>query len=101
MTVVFITYSGDASGRFDRDYYRAQHLPLVMRCWERYGLQRLTALYPEAGDSGTVAVCLCEFRDDAAVKAAFDSPETPQVMADVKHFTDADPSQSRSVPVSQ
>ncbi len=91
MTTVYITYSGDAADRFDRDYYRTQHLPLVTRCWSQYGLQNLTAFYPDGKDSGVVALCLCEFRDDSAVTASFSSPEAAQVMADVRHFTDITP----------
>ena len=34
MTVVYITYSGNASTRFDRDYYRTHHLPLVIEYLE-------------------------------------------------------------------
>ena len=34
MTTVYITYPGDASTYFDRNYYRTEHLPLVMRKWE-------------------------------------------------------------------
>ena len=30
MTTVYVTYPGDAAARFDRDYYVARHLPLVM-----------------------------------------------------------------------
>ena len=99
MTVVYITYSGNAATRFDRDYYRTHHLPLVMHSWKKYGLETLSILYPEDSSSETIAICQCKFRDDAAVKASFESTETPQVMADVKHFTDVTPVQTRAVPL--
>ena len=97
---VYITYPGDASTRFDRAYYRNHHLPLVMKCWEQHGLQGLSAFYPEAAGDGTIAVCICTFRDEAAVRDSFHSSEAPEVMADVKNFTDAVPSQSKLVPLS-
>ncbi len=31
MTIVYVTYAGDAATRFDREYYVAHHLPLVLR----------------------------------------------------------------------
>jgi uncharacterized protein (TIGR02118 family) len=99
MTVVYITYSGDESTRFDRGYYRNHHLPLVMKCWKQHGLESLSVLYPEDLAKGTIAICECKFRDDAAIKASFESEETPQVMADVKHFTDVTPTQTRAVPL--
>ena len=97
MTVLYITYSGSSSTRFDRDYYRSHHLPLVMDGWKKYGLETLSVLYPEDASSETIAICECKFRDDEAMKASFDAPETPQVMADVQHFTDVTPKQTRAV----
>ena len=99
MVVVYITYTGDASTRFDRSYYRNHHLPLVMQYWKRHGLESLSVLYPEDLGIGTIAICECKFRDDAAVTASFESAETLHVMADVKHFTDVTPTQTRAVPL--
>lgn len=33
MTILYVTYPGDTATRFDRDYYLARHVPLVMRAW--------------------------------------------------------------------
>ena len=44
-----------------------------------------------------IALCACRFRDEQAIRNAFASPEAGKVMADVPHFTDAQPSQSLSV----
>ena len=96
---VLITYSGGVSNYFDRTYYRERHLPLVMKSWEQYGLLSLAALYPEKTGEGILAICVCTFRDDDATKAAFGSTEAAAVMADVKHFTDISPAQSRAVPL--
>ncbi len=99
MTTVYITYPGDASTYFDRNYYRTEHLPLVMRKWEQYGLQSLAAFYPDGSGSHIVAICVCEFRDENAVSASFKSADAAQIMADVKHFTNSTPSQSGVVPL--
>ena len=101
MTEVYIAYPGEASTRFDRDYYRSEHLPLVQRHWRKYGLLRLAAFYPEDANSGTLAICICTFRDNAAASASFASPEAGEVMADIKNFTDVSPSQSRAVSLSR
>ena len=97
MTTIYVTYPGDGGTRFDRDTYVRNHLPLVLASWQRYGLISVSASFP-AG-AGTVAICQCVFRDEAAVAAAFASPEAECVMADVATFTEAAPAQSRTVPL--
>ena len=59
----------------------------------------MAAFFPSGDGAGTVCVCECVFRDDAAVKAALASPQTGPVMADVRNFTDATPSQLRAAPL--
>ncbi len=44
MTTMYVTYPGDASTRFDRDYYVRHHVPLVMECWGPLGLVELRRL---------------------------------------------------------
>jgi uncharacterized protein (TIGR02118 family) len=99
MTEVYITYPGNASIRFDRGYYSKEHLPLVKRHWEKYGLLRVAVFYPDDANSGILAICVCTFRDDAAVSASFASPETAET--DIKNFTDVSPMQRRAVPLSK
>ena len=93
---MFVTYRGHASTRFDREYYKNQHLPLVLEAWKPYGLETATALFPEGNDSDTIAICICNFKNGAAMAAALNSSESAGVMADVQHFTDAKPEQSLS-----
>ncbi|OZI19837.1 ethyl tert-butyl ether degradation protein EthD [Bordetella genomosp. 9] len=94
--VVYVTYQGTPETRFDRDYYVNGHLPLVMKCWGRYGLRDVAAFFPAQDRRGTIAICECIFADEAAVEAAFSSAEVPEVMADVSRFTDATPARSRA-----
>ena len=99
METMFVTYAGDAGTRFDRDYYVANHLPLVLKAWGPYGLESAAAFFPVGNDAGIIALCVCVFQSRAARDAALHSPETPQVMADVPHFTDVKPAQSQAVPL--
>lgn len=99
MTMLFVTYPGDASTHFDRDYYLSTHLPLVLEAWGPYGLETAAAFFPAGDGADMIAVCVCGFRDEAAIPAALASPQTERVMADVKNFTDAVPTQSRAVPL--
>ncbi|MBS7457163.1 EthD family reductase [Coralloluteibacterium stylophorae] len=98
-TVVHVRYRGARHDRFDRHYYVDVHLPLVMAAWGRYGLLGLEAFFPASGSEGTVALCECIFRDDAALDAAFASPEAARVMADVPRFTAIAPTRFRLLPL--
>lgn len=89
-----VSYQGTSKTRFDRSYYVDVHLPLVMNAWGRYGLEKLAALFPAVEQPGTIALCECRFRDEAAIAAAFNAPETAAVMADVSRFTDATPARA-------
>ena len=97
MTTVYIAYPGDNNTRFDRAYYAEHHLPLVMDCWEEYGLRSLAPFYPEHDGKGTVALCICIFADEEAVDASFASPRTAEVMKDITNFTDAKAMQFKAV----
>ncbi|GGF02614.1 ethyl tert-butyl ether degradation protein EthD [Aliidongia dinghuensis] len=99
MTTLFVTYAGGGSTRFDRDYYVATHLPLVREAWGAYGLQSVAAFFPAGDGAGMIAVAVCEFRDEAALAAAFGAPRTAEVMADIKKFTDVAPARSRAIPL--
>lgn len=95
--VIYVTYQGTPETRFDRAYYVEHHLPLVMQAWQPYGLDGVAAFFPAVEQRGTIALCECRFRDQAAFDAAFASPATQAVMADVSRFTDALPERARAV----
>ena len=99
MITLFVTYPGDAQTRFDREHYVGVHLPLVREAWGPHGLETIAAFFPAGEGAGTIALCICGFRDEVALQAALGSPETARVMADVERFTDAEPAQSRAVPL--
>lgn len=98
MTTVFVVYRGSLDARFDREYYVSKHLPIVREAWEPYGLEAVSALFP-VGEGDTVAIAVCDFRDEGAVKDSFASPESGPVMADIARFTDLTPIQLLTVPL--
>ena len=99
MVYMFVTYSGSADTRFDRDHWLNAHLPLVRACWEPHGLEGTDGFFPAGGDSGLIAICACAFRDEDAARAALASPETQRIMADVKNVTDVTPKLSLAKPL--
>lgn len=95
--VVYVTYVGTPQSQFDREYYVTAHLPLVRQAWQQYGLISVSAFFPALAQAGTIAICECVFRDDAALDAAFASAEVAGVMADVARFTELAPQRMRAV----
>lgn len=96
---ILLTYSGTATDRFDRGYYCSKHLPMVEDAWKPHGLISSRAFFPasESDAPGTVALCECVFQDEAAVDAAFSSPQTQRLVADLSNFTDLALSRSRMI----
>ena len=98
--MLVVTYKGVKDCQFDREYYCSHHLPLVKELWGPYGMETIAAFFPQdnvalAGEeTGIIALCLCGFRDDAALRKALASADTPTIMDDLQHFTGLQPNQS-------
>ena len=91
MVTFYVTYAGDESVLFDRDYWINQHMPLVRKIWEPYGLVSTGGFFPCGDGGGILAICPCVFTDEAAIHAALAAPETKRVMDDIKNFTSIEP----------
>jgi uncharacterized protein (TIGR02118 family) len=93
MVTLVVTYVGDGTSRFDREWYDGNHIPLVERTWAPFGFQRAEVFYPVDAVENTdvVALCLCHFTDRAGLDAALAASESAAVMADISNYTDIDP----------
>ncbi|WP_162938721.1 EthD family reductase [Mycobacterium kyogaense] len=93
MSVLLVTYVGDGTSSFDRNYYDNNHIPFVGETWAPFGLERADVYYPEDAVDGqhVVAVALCHFTDRAGLDRALTAPESAPVVEDVKNFTDLAP----------
>ncbi|UVO49284.1 EthD family reductase [Sphingomonas sp. SUN019] len=87
---LMVTYPASAGARFDHDYYRDTHLPLVQDALSPLGLTSAVALRPGA-DAPHLAVAILNFADAATRDAALGAPEAGPVFADIANFTDAAP----------
>ena len=94
--ILFVTYQGRRGSRFDRGYYLEKHLPLLREIWTPLGLTSVEALFPATEETGTIALCECRFRDEAAIAACYASPDMPSLAADIGVFTDIMPLQLRA-----
>lgn len=94
--IIFVTYQGNAESRFDRVYYVERHLPMLRRIFGPLGLTSAQPLFPPSQEGGTVAICECRYRDEAALAACYASPDMPGLAADIGRFTDIMPVQLRA-----
>lgn len=94
MITMLVTYAGDEQTPFDRDHWINVHFPLVRDSWGPYGLVSAGGFFPQGDGAGLIAVGVVNFRDEAAMEAALNSPETALVMADVDIVTVVKPQRS-------
>lgn len=91
MIKVTVLYPYAANARFDHDYYRDRHMPLVKRLMgdhlRRYAIDKGIA----GGDPGTppAYVTMCHLYCDSvdAFQAGF-GPHSKEILDDVQNYTD-------------
>lgn len=91
MANLVVSYPMQAGARFDADYYRETHIPLVEKNWGPSGLVGAEILWPADAEQPNAAMVVLRFRDAAAIDAAMAAAGTAEVMADIAHFTDIAP----------
>ncbi|WP_093293488.1 EthD family reductase [Sphingomonas sp. NFR04] len=94
MITMLVTYAGDERTPFDRDHWIDVHFPLVRESWGPYGLVSAAGFFPQGDGAGLIAVGVVHFRDEAAMEAALQAPETARIMADVAIVTAVQPQRS-------
>jgi hypothetical protein len=66
----------------------------VLESWGPHGLISAGGFFPQGDGAGLIAVGVLNFRDEAAIEAALNSPETGKIMADVDIVTAVKPQRS-------
>ena len=86
-----VIYPNHEGARFDANYYRSTHIPLVMKV-----MKATSVLLIEGVPMGTAAapyamIAHFQFASSEAVTAALANPAMAEVRADVAKFTDITP----------
>lgn len=94
MIKVTVLYPNRPGVRFDHDYYRDRHMPLVKarmgdHC-RYYTIDRGLAGGAPGAPAPYVALCHIHCDSIEAFQAGF-GPHAAEIMADVAHYTDATP----------
>jgi uncharacterized protein (TIGR02118 family) len=95
MATLSIVYPREPGATFDYDYYRNRHLPLAGRLWGDAGLVGGEALLGKTSADGSeapyFAIGIIHFESAEALRAAMTSEHAPEVMDDIRKFTDVQP----------
>lgn len=95
MIKVSVMYPNVAGARFDHDYYKSQHMPLVKKLMGPSCLYYTVdkGLAGGAPNSPATYVGMCHIfcESVAAFQAGF-GPHAEAIMADIPHYTDLTPS---------
>lgn len=94
MIKVSVLYPNTSGAKFDHDYYRDQHLPLVKTCLGdallRYTIDRGLAGGAPGAPASFVAMCHLYCESVESFQAAF-GPKAGQILGDVPNYTDLQP----------
>src|SRR6187549_468826 len=94
MIKVSVIYPSKSGARFDHDYYRTKHLPLIKSrmgaALKYYAIDR--GLTGRDGKSPSAFVAMCHLLCDSvdAYQSAF-APHAREIQGDVPNFTDVTP----------
>ena len=94
MIKISVMYPHSDGARFDFEYYRTTHTPLVLArlgaACKRYSVDKGLAQTRPPAPPLYVAICHLEFESVEAFNAAF-SPHAREIVADAANYTDISP----------
>lgn len=92
MVIVSVLYPNVEGSKFDHDYYREQHLPLVRRLLEPAGMRAFSYYEPVKTDPTAPYQMVAELRfDTMEITEAALAEHGPITQADIPNFTDVTP----------
>ncbi|KAI5371002.1 putative EthD domain-containing protein [Septoria linicola] len=90
MSAATVTVVYPQGAKFNMDYYKSTHMPLVQAKWGKYGLKSWKVI-KFADDAAYTVQATLEFENIKAFQDAASSPEAKEVLGDVPNFSDKDP----------
>jgi uncharacterized protein (TIGR02118 family) len=83
-----VIYPNHEGARFDTNYYRSSHIPLVRRVMNPTSVVLIEGVPRGASAPPYVMIAHMEFSSSEALEAALANPAMAEVRADVARFTD-------------
>lgn len=95
MATLTVVYPRAPGATFDYEYYQNKHLPLAVQRWADAGLSGGEALIGKAAVDGSeptfFAIGIIHFDSEEALRAALNGPHAPEIIGDIRNFTDVQP----------
>ncbi|EMF16668.1 uncharacterized protein SEPMUDRAFT_145866 [Sphaerulina musiva SO2202] len=90
MSAATVTVVYPQGAKFDMEYYKAKHMPLVQEKWGPFGLTSWKVMsFPS--DAAYCVQATLEWKDLKSFQTAASSPAAKEVLGDVSNFSDKDP----------
>lgn len=95
MATLTVVYPREPGATFDYEYYQNKHLPLAVQHWAGAGLSGGEALIGKTAADGSepsfFAIGIIHFESEDALRAALNGPKAPEIIGDIRNFTDVQP----------
>lgn len=95
MATLTVVYPRAPGATFDYEYYQSKHLPLAVQRWADAGLSGGEALIGKAAADGSepsfFAIGIIHFDSEDALRAALTGPDAPEIIGDIRNFTNVQP----------
>jgi uncharacterized protein (TIGR02118 family) len=95
MATLSVVYPRAPDATFDYDYYQNIHLPLAGRRWAAAGMVGGEALLGQSAPNGSAspffAIGVLHFESLDALNAALAGEHAPEILGDIRNFTDVEP----------
>ncbi|KAH6619897.1 hypothetical protein C7974DRAFT_473764 [Boeremia exigua] len=92
---VTVLFSNVADAKYNEEYYKSHHMPLVLEKWAKYGMKSFVITKFVAGVGGEQPVysfgATVDWETEEAAREAFAGPEVGEIMADVPNFSNKPP----------
>ncbi|PPJ58264.1 hypothetical protein CBER1_07311 [Cercospora berteroae] len=90
MGAATVTVVYPQGAKFNMDYYKSTHMPLVQEKWGKFGLKSWKVLkFPD--DAAYTVQATLEWDSISDFQNAATSPEAKEVLGDVPNFSDKEP----------
>lgn len=86
-----VIYPNHAGAKFDLAYYRATHIPLVMKVMKADSVMLIEGVPMGSTPAPYAMIAHFQFASPEALQTALANPAMPEVRADVAKFTDIKP----------
>jgi len=95
MATLSVVYPRTPGAKFDYEYYRTRHMPMVGQRWADAGLVGGEALLGKAAPDGSeppyFAIGIIHFDSDERLQSALAGPHAGEIIDDIRNFTDTEP----------